>query len=205
VLAIVGYVGIMLAVSTLKKIERQTASAEDAVSAAKDSARAALLMAQSIIDAERPWIAITVEASRIAENSFNVMATNRGRSPAMITATLDHIQVAVDETRLSGTPEYPSDDRTAPPASILLVPDESAAIKTFSRDDLQGVCTSDETLRRIQNWEEKLFLCGKVIYRDLIAPPDSQFHETTWCCWYIHGRQKSGLVIAGPASYNLHT
>jgi hypothetical protein len=39
----------------------------------------------------------------------------------------------------------------------------------------------------------------------LIAPADSQEHETNWCCWYIHGRQTSGLVIAGPPEYNSHT
>jgi hypothetical protein len=39
----------------------------------------------------------------------------------------------------------------------------------------------------------------------LIAPADSQAHETNWCYWYIHGRHKSGLVIAGPPEYNLHT
>jgi hypothetical protein len=205
VLAILGYVGIMLALSTLKKIERQTAATEAAASAANDSARAALSIAQSMIDSERPWIAIAVEPSRISENSFNVLATNRGRAPAAISETLEHIQVAIDESHLTGIPEYRKDQQAAPPAPVILLPGESAAIRTFGRDDLKGVCKSEETFRRVQSWEEKLFICGKVIYRDLIAPPDHQLHETTWCCWYIHGRQKSGLVMAGPPSYNLHT
>ena len=205
VLVILGYAGIMLAVSTLKKIARQTASAEDAVSAAKDSARAALLIAQSIIDAERPWILIAVEPSRTVENSFSVMATNRGRTPATIIAAFDHIEIALDEIHLPATAEYGNEQQAAPAVPIILLPGESTAIKPFGRDDLKGVCASDETFRRIESWEEKLFICGKVTYRDLIAPPADQFHETTWCCWYIHGRQKSGLVIAGPPSYNLHT
>jgi hypothetical protein len=205
VLVILGYVAIMLAFSTLKKIEGQTAAAKDASSAAKDSARAALLIAQSMIDSQRPWIAITAEPSRIGENNFNVLATNRGRSPATITETLENIQVAIDEAHLAGIPEYRSDKQAELPAPIILLPGESVAIKTFGRDDLKSVCKSEETLRRVQNWEEKLFLCGKVIYRDLIAPPENQVHETTWCCWYIHGRQKSGLVVAGPPNYNLHT
>jgi len=205
VLAILGYVGIMLAISTLKKIERQAAALKDVSSAAQDSARAALLIAQSIVDAERPWIAIEVEPSRVGENNFNVIATNRGRSPAAITQSLEHIQVAIDESHLSGVPEYTSEKQAAPPVPVMVLPGRSVVIKTFGRDDLKGVCTSEETLKRIQNWEEKLFVCGKVIYRDLIAPPDNQLHETTWCCWYIHGRQKSGMVMAGPPSYNLHT
>jgi hypothetical protein len=60
-------------------------------------------------------------------------------------------------------------------------------------------------IKRIENWEEKVFVYGKVLYRDLIEPADKQVHETSWCCWYIHGRQKSGLVIAGPPEYNVHT
>jgi hypothetical protein len=205
VLVILGYVAIMLALSTLKKIERQTAAAKDASSAAQDSARAALLIAQSMVDSARPWIAITVEPSRIGENTFNVLATNRGRSPATIVETQESIQVAVDESHLTRVPEYRNQRQADPPAPFILLPGESAAIKTFCRDDLKEVCKSDETLRRVQSWEEKLFLCGKVIYRDLIAPPENQLHETTWCCWYIHGRQKSGLVMAGPPSYNQHT
>jgi hypothetical protein len=43
------------------------------------------------------------------------------------------------------------------------------------------------------------------MYRDLVSPQGSNEHETNWCCWYIHGRQKSGMVIAGPPSYNSHT
>jgi hypothetical protein len=205
VLAILGYVGIMLALSTLKKIERQTAVAEDASSAAKESAHAALLIAQSMIDSERPWITITVEPSRIGENNFNVLASNRGRSPATITETLESVQVAVEESHLAIVPEYRNEKQADPPAPIILLPGESVRIKTFGRDDLKGVCKSEETLRWVQSWEEKLFLCGKVIYRDLLAPLDHQLHETTWCCWYIHGRQKSGLVMAGPPRYNLHT
>jgi tRNA-Thr(GGU) m(6)t(6)A37 methyltransferase TsaA len=205
VLAILGYVGIMLALSTLKKIERQAAALKDAASAAQDTARAALLIAQSMIDSERPWIAIDVEPSRVGENSFNVFATNRGRSPAAIVQSLEHIQVAIDESHLAGVPDYRSEKLGAPPVPVMLLPGKSVVIKTFGRDDLKNVCKSEETLRRVQNWEEKLFICGKIIYRDLIAPPENQFHESTWCCWYIHGRQKSGMVMAGPPSYNLHT
>ncbi len=31
-------------------------------------------------------------------------------------------------------------------------------------------------------------------------PPLKHTHQTDWCCWYIHGRQTSKLVIAGPPS-----
>jgi hypothetical protein len=205
VLAIVGYVGIMLALSILKKIERQTCSAETAAGAAAVSAQAALLNAQAIIDAERPWLLISVEPSMGQENTFIVMVTNRGRAPASIAAMSDQIRIAIDETHLPAAPEYENGEPTAPLVPIILLPGETSGIKTFSRDEARGVCDSDERFKKVENWDEKIFLFGKIIYRDLIAPPDKQTHETSWCCWYIHGRQKSGLVIAGPQGYNLHT
>ena len=205
VLVLVGYAGIMLAVSTLRKIERQTKYAEAAAEAAAECAQAALLHAQAILHSERPWILITVEPSRTKENSFTVMATNRGRTPARITDATDRSMIAIDEKLLPGIPEYMNEERSAPFTSIILLPGESTAIRQFSRDDVKGLCDTEERFKRIETWEEKVFLYGKVIYRDLIAPADSQAHETNWCYWYIHGRHKSGLVIAGPPEYNLHT
>ena len=205
VLVIVGYAGVILAVSTLKKIERHTRSTEAAAEAAADSAQAALLNAQAIIDSRRPWLLITVEPSRSIENSFTVEATNRGRSPAKIIATAEQIKIAIDEAHLPYTPEYKSEEPGAPFVPIILLPGESAAIKPFCRDDLKAICKTEETLKRVEKWEEKVFIYGKVVYGDLIAPSGKQTHETAWCCWYIHGRQKSGLVIAGPPEYNLHT
>jgi hypothetical protein len=204
-LVILGYAGIMLAVSLLKKIERQTSSAEAAAGAAAECARAALLQAQAIIHSERPWILVTVEPSRIKENSFTVIATNRGRTPARIIETSDRSRITIDEMHLPGTPEYRNEERSAPFTLIILLPGESTAIKLFCRDDVKGLCDSGEGFKRIETWEEKVFLYGKVVYEDLIAPAGSQVHESNWCYWYIHGRQKSGLVIAGPPEYNLRT
>jgi hypothetical protein len=205
VLALVGYTGVMLAISLLRKIERHTRATEIAAEAAAGSAQAALLNVRAIIDSERPWLMIAVNPSRTIENSFTVMAVNRGRSPAKIIAIAEQIKIAADEAQLPRTPEYKNEKTGAPFVPIILLPGESTAIKSFGRDDVKGICGSVETLRKIQNWEEKIFLYGKILYRDLVALPDQQTHETAWCCWYIHGRQKSGLVTAGPPEYNMHT
>jgi hypothetical protein len=205
VLAIVGYVGIMMAISLLKKIDRQTAYAETAADAAATSAQAALLNAQATIHSERPWLLITVEPSRSMENSFAVMATNRGRTPARITTTAERTIIAVDEKRLPNAPEYKKEEPGAPLVPIILVPGESTQIKSFCRDDVKALCDSEERYKRIETWEEKVYLYGKVVYMDLISAPENQVHETNWCCWYIHGRQNSGLVLAGPVTYSSHT
>jgi len=205
VLVVLCYWGIFQARSLLKKIERQTGYAEAAIEAASSSAHAALLNAQAVINAERPWILITVEPSRSMENSFTVMATNRGRTPARIIETLERYKIAIDEKRLPATPEFRNEKRNAPFSPIILLPGEFAAIKPFCREDVKALCDSEERFKRIETWEEKVYLYGKVVYRDLISADDGPPHETNWCCWYIHGRQNSGLVIAGPADYNSHT
>ncbi len=205
VLVLVAYAGILLAVSALKKIERQTGYAETAAEAAAASAQAALLNAQAVIHAERPWILIAVEPSRGKENSFTIMATNRGRTPAKIMSTSEQIIIAIDEKHLPDVPEYKSEKPGAPLVPIILLSGESTEIQSFCRDDVKGLCDSEERFKRIETWEEKIYLYGRVIYRDLIAPTDDQVHETDWCCWYIHGRQSSGMVMAGPPEYNSHS
>jgi hypothetical protein len=205
VLVILGYAGIMLALSLLKKIDRQMGFAETAAEAAAASSHAALMTAQAILNAERSWILISVEPSPSAENRFSVMATNRGRTPAMIIDTAERVRLAIDEEHLPSAPEYAEEKRAGPYTPIILLPGESAAIKPFCREDVRGLCDSEERYRRVETWEEKIYLYGRVIYRDLTAPADSVAHETNWCCWYIHGRQNSGLVITGPPEYNTHT
>lgn len=211
-LALLGYAGIMVAIQTLKKIERQGRYAESAAEAAAKSAdaavrnsEAALLHAQAIINAERPWILITIVPSRSIENGFTVIATNRGRGPAQVIAAIDDIKIAVDEAHLPPEPEYKPQDSEVPFVSIILLPGEFMNLKSFCRDDVKPLCGSDDAFRRIENWEERVFLHGKVTYRDLAAPADMPAHETGWCCRYIHGRQKSGLVMAGSHEYNVHT
>ncbi len=212
VLVLLGYIGVMLALSTLKKIERHTAAAEQtasaaatAATAAAETAQAALLHAQSIIHAERPWIVVTAKPARGMESSFEISATNRGRSPATITSAYGEILFAADEAHLPPVPEFEPVESASRFVPITLLPGESATLKTFSRDEVKSVCGSDEKFRSIEGWTEKIFLCGKVMYNDLIAPAGKGAHETNWCCWYIHGKQRSALVPAGPAEYNAHT
>jgi hypothetical protein len=205
VLVFLGYAGIVQAIAALKKIERNTAATESAAKAAAGIAQASLLQAQAIVNAERPWIMISVEPTLGVENSFNITATNRGRSPGIITFTLDQALLAVEEEALPAVSSLRLKGPSTPVAPIILLPGEYAAIKTIKREDVRELCGSEPAFRTVESWDEKLFLCGKVVYNDLVAPAGKESHETNWCCWYIHGRQKSGLVLAGPPIYHAHT
>lgn len=203
-LAVLGYIGIMVAITTLKKIEHQSRSGETTAQAAVDAANAALSCAQALIRAERPWLLITVERSLTVRDSFKVTATNRGRTPAKILATSSRIEIVMDETQLPKNPVYEKTAADSLPAPIILLPGESTPIQPFSREDVSWICKTDASLRRIELWQEKIFIHGKIIYRDLVTPNDKLMHETSWCCWYVHGENSSDLVIAGPPEYNRH-
>lgn len=205
ILAVLGYVGILLFLRMLKSIERHTESGAGTAQAALDSAQAALAQTQAIVDSERPWIVVRVEPSLTKENSFRVMATNRGRTPAGIISLVDQVRIAVDETNLPESPEYESVKSGARQEPIVLLPSESVAIKAFSREDVRSVCKTTEEFEKIELWEMNIFLYGRVTYRDLMASPEKQLHETDWCYWYIHGEKKSALSIAGSPEYNKHS
>lgn len=203
-LALIAYVGILLAVSLLRKIERQTRLNEAVAQAAADSAKAALMYAEAQAQAQRPWIVVSAEAEPGPTDRFTIVATNRGRSPTRIVTLADEIAIAEDESHLPPAPAFKNEPRP-PRVPIILLPGESTGLKSFSRGDVKAVCESAEDLRRLEAWELKIYLYGAVTYVDLRAPAEKQPYETGWCCWYIHGRQKSGLVIAGSPEYNQHT
>ena len=204
VLVILGYLGVLLGLKVLNNIQRQTEFGVSAAQAALQCANAALESSQAIVDSGRPWIVVTVEPLLTIEHGFKVMATNRGRTPARILAKADCVKIAQDETKLPETPDYDSGKSATPFEPIILLPGESAGIRPFRRSDVRSHCASEDQLKRLEKWEEKLFVYGRVIYRDLISPLDQPNHETDWCCWYVCG-EKDALVLAGPPEYNKHS
>lgn len=205
VLAVLGYVGIMLALRTLKRIERHLEASTTTAQAALESSSAALSLAQAIANSERPWIVVTVEPFLTMESSFKVMAANRGRSPARIINAIDQVRVATDEAQLPKTPEFEMAAKPDAPEPIVLLPGEATGIWAFNRDDLPAICKSADVLRKVERWEEILFLYGRITYMDLNATDQSHVHETYWCCRYIHGERNSALVMAGQPEYNKHS
>jgi hypothetical protein len=205
VLVLMGYVAIMMAVSLLRKIERQTRAAEIAAEAASTSAEAALMHVQARQRAERPWLLVVVERAIEKENSFSIVAVNRGHSSAQITALRDEAMVVADEAELPGTPQFPDGKWKEQGSHVILLPGESMVLKKFGRVDARMFCGSEERLKRLEEWVDKIYLYGSVTYVDLTSPEGERSHETGWCFWYIHGRQKSGMVQAGPAAYRVHT
>jgi len=204
VLAILGYVGIMIALSTLRKIERQTRSSEEVAQAAAESAQAALLHAQAMVRAERPWIVVTSEPSAAQDSASLIVATNRGRSPARIERSLDAMATAADDSSLPGNPALARGKQLNPVDGMILLPGESTSILIFDRNEISNLFETDKEWKEIASGAVKVYLYGKITYRDLTAPDNAEPHMTGWCLQYMHGRQKSALVAAGPQAYNRH-
>lgn len=204
VLAVLAYVALMMGLSLLRKIGRQTEYVEIAAQGAADAARAALVLAQAVARADRPWILMSVRPAQNVEDGFSIVATNRGRGPAQILSTVDAIVSAVDEGHLAAEPEF-RNEPAAPAEPTILLPGEATELLSFSRADVKRICESEERLARVEKWEEKIYLYGRVTYCDLTAPEYTPAYESGWFAWYIHGRQKSGMVMAGPTAYNRHS
>jgi len=97
-LTVFAYIGIMMGISLLRKIERHLASNESAIESAAETSRAALEYMQSQAQADRPWILVSAEPTTAVPNSFNVVATNRGKSPARILSLSDGVAFIKDES-----------------------------------------------------------------------------------------------------------
>jgi hypothetical protein len=91
------------------------------------------------------------------------------------------------------------------PDPIILLPGESSSLRIFGWEDVKLFCSTEERLKRLEDWEEKIFLYGKITYEDFLAPAGQETHETSWCCWYIAGQRRSGLVTVGVPGFNVQT
>src|ERR1017187_4740478 len=205
VLAILGYVGIVVAIGTLKTIKRQIESVETIAQAAVESASAATAIGREMMSAQRPWILMTVVRSQEMAESFNIMATNCGRTPAEIIDCPDRVNLVLNEQQLPKNRGNAIKGFGVLSVPIMLLPGESTVIQRFGRDDLKWVCKTDESLRKVERKEETVFIYGSVMYREPAISDMERTHKTDWCCKYIHGETTSNLVIDGPPEYNKHT
>ena len=204
-LVVLAYVGLRFALKTLKAIERHTDACEIVARAAADSANTAALKVQSILNAERPWLLITIEPNIGVENSFRVIATNRGRSPAKVFASSARIGLASDETFLPKEPEYTSIEESRLPVPATLIPGDSMVVQPFGYEDVRWICKTADRLRRVETSQEKIFLFGRMAYCSLTTPDQSSLMETYWCARYVFGERSCGMVLTGSQEYNRHT
>ena len=205
-LVLVGIGGIKLALNTLKNIERQTKAGEVA-------AKAALLNAQILANAERPWLLVSSEhISRTVTSG--IYAKNRGRTPCKIVKWSEPVWEFIDAAErydFRGNPTerkpiygqiFTVDD------PIILLNDESSYIFHFIESELREKCGSVERYQMLKDGRIDLYIFGRIYYRDLLNPEEESFHETGWCGHYLsvgESENANRLSMHGFEGYNYHT
>jgi hypothetical protein len=140
----------------------------------KRAAQAALLNAQVVINAERPWLLMRVEPHK--SGGFSVRTQNKGRTPAMITdARMGCIAV-------NSIFDLPKDPPYGPGKLVqnrIVVADDTAWLTWFERSHLRKILGND--FDKALAHDRQIFVFGNVIYRDILKPR-SPLHESRWVC-----------------------
>src|SRR3984957_18501013 len=155
----------------------------------KKAAEAALLNAQALINAERPWIMVTVEEVVGPSGGFNLYMTDKARTPAMVTDAYIGC-VAVED--LSALPTKAPYGPGSMAKDRIVLPDEKQLMTWFSGVTLKKIV--GETFPSAP-WDGDIFVFGKVVYRDLLSPSSSDAHETRWIGLYQLPTGESGDSI----------
>jgi hypothetical protein len=194
-LAVVGLLGVILACKT--------------VLATRDNAKAALLNAQAIINAERAWVIMVIEQDKEFPRLFRLKAENRGRTPAMIVAASHECVVVQTEAEMPRLPEYRHGKRF--PEGVFLFPGESQLITEFSRDHLRMPPVGEDRngendFQMVKDHKCLAIVFGNVVYRDILGPPEDLEHETRWCSLLKLGDTADELFLTkGRDGYTKHT
>jgi len=198
----VGVAGIIIAICTLIKIERQTTAAENGVNA--------------LIDSERPWLFIPFEnrspairppylIDRISAAHLSSICVfrlkNFGRSPARVVARKLKMVILNDTS-------YPERTEFEPDGTIdskeYTLP-QSAEILSYVSLEPNGRISPEE--RRAVEIEKTsvLWFCGYIRYVDTFNRNNSPTYETRFCYRWIDDcaiESERFWMMAGPAEYN---
>jgi hypothetical protein len=166
----------------------------------RKAARAALLNAQAVINAERAWLTVKIQKDPNSppfpiENFINVL-NNRGRTPAVVISI--HIQY-----------EFVSapDLMPVPPVYKWQVSTPERMFVVGESDLPIGVGLDPKKQIFVQSIADKFLVWyGRVIYEDVFGEQGvarRQPHETRWCYAWIAGEKR--FAICGPEEYNRNT
>ncbi|MFZ0745120.1 MAG: hypothetical protein WAM85_11980 [Terracidiphilus sp.] len=156
---------------TLLAIAEQTTETSKA-------AQSALLNAQAVINAERPWILVVLKNVRGPMGGFTVHARNRGHAPAIIIGS--YIGCALVKN-ISGLPEKASYFPGSMVKDRIIPPD--GAVRTHWFDTRHIRKWLNEDIPPVM-WMGQVFVFGKIVYRNLANPNNGEVHETRWISLY---------------------
>jgi hypothetical protein len=179
-----GVAGIIVAICTLKVIERQTKATESSV--------------EALIRSERPWLLLAKNTTVPVDPpnndwKFNVFVKNVGRTPAKIIALRVECLVGKSRTELPDAQFFTSD----------------GVFQPFTMPQSDGI---EWSLKLPRPWSateilperQFLWLCGFVRYHDTLERQDPTPYETYFCLVYnpAKGIRRAAWERSGPREYN---
>ncbi len=179
---IVSILLVLVAAITGYFIYRQAKETAAAARATKTAADAALLNAQAIINAERPWIVVNVES--LAPGQFNFILKNVGRTPAKVRS----IWSMPILTKRGESLRIPPDEQTgesllcSPPC--LIPPTATQIIFRFDVAEMDKRNAFGVNITFSQGFTELRFY-GRIVYFDPLQPESAAPHETKWLYWHV--------------------
>ena len=151
--------------------------------ATKKAADAALLNAQAVISAERPWIVLDVAIDH--DKTFIFSAKNVGRSAAKIISICNRVPFIVDSDALPTPPDYREEDEFVN-TPILLPPGEMHCIAFFNFGKFQDA--NFQWASAVQfGGGKSIYIYGRIQYLPMPEMPGSLADpwETRYCRWYV--------------------
>ncbi len=166
----------------------------------KKAARAALLNAQALIDAERPWIVVKPEFSDQIEGQVYFRATNIGRTPAQIVSNNMELLFIEAPDNEFPNPAAWNEPQTFP---AMLAPNDSFFVNNLPYSPENRV----KYRKPLPSVAGHLCFCGRIQYRDvLIAGSTFVLHESCWCYSYSPTPVLDQRFFnCGPERYNHYT
>jgi hypothetical protein len=169
----------------------------------KAAAKAALLNAQAVINAERAWMVARIEAEIIPDSEgvrlvrFTVRCLNNGRTPAFLLEMANHGVVLPREQVL------PEDRFPWGKENVVVWSSEGVPLQPEEFLLRRNSSTIAPDLQRLIHGQDWLWVYGYIKYRDAFGNP----HETRYCFLWdcVHGVEGidkgSHFLTYGPPSY----
>jgi len=179
----------------IEHAESQVAAITKSVAATQNTANAALLNAQAIINAQRAWI--SVKLRRYAEEAFTLSIHNHGRTPGEITL-VKHLDKYVP-TISDFEPDSNYEEIAEQLYRKIIVPGEIWEAGGFWDDNLRLIMP-DELYKEVKSSRQRYFIYGVVEYKDTVI---GDLHETRFCFWY--NPHYDTFEIGGPRSMTKST
>jgi hypothetical protein len=193
--SLIAVIGVIVAVYTLRAIEREAKEIRAVASAAS-------LNAQAVINAERPWLVVATFFEKDKPELCRFECRNQGNTPAKIISISANPHFVTNPSTLLVQPDY---------SFPVAMPDLTLIVHSDSFQIGHGI-RARQFIESRGRWEsvlwanEFLVYYGNVVYQDTLYPESSSegIHETRWCFVYQPGGDRL-FLRGGPEEYNRYT